>query len=106
MKALNLMIAAAGLTVFTIGPAYANSCQDEIAKVKQAYNSHLHQRGGKDAIYWRSTEQAIAAAEKSCIEGRDADAFQKINAANRWLGQPQHSHQIAGQPGRDDSSIR
>lgn len=106
MKALNLMIAAAGLTVLTIGPAYANSCQDEIAKVKQAYNSHLHQRGGKDAMYWRSTEQAIAAAEKSCAESRATDAFKQVNQANRWLGLREHSHQIAGQNDQNDFSIR
>ena len=91
MKALNLMIAAAGLTVLTIGPAYANSCQDEIAKVKQAYSSHLHQRGGKDAQQWRAIESAIRMAEKSCTADKSAEAFEQINLANRWLGEREHT---------------
>ncbi|GEM_PF-5754691 len=91
MKALNLMIAAA-IAALTTTPALANNtCQEEIAKVKEAFTTHLHQRGGKDAQNWSAIESAIRMAEKNCVEGKSAEAFEQINLANRWLGEREHT---------------
>jgi len=92
MTRLTFALAAAAIAALTITPALAdNTCQEEIAKVKEVYATHLHQRGGKDAQHWSAIESAIKMAEKSCAEGKSAEAFEQINLANRWLGEKEHT---------------
>lgn len=92
MTHLKFTLAVAGIALSTSGPALAdNTCQQEIEKVRAAYATHLHQRGGKDAQNWRAIEDAIIMAEKNCADGRSAEAFEQVNLANRWLGEKEHT---------------